>query len=88
MVYWRTQVVECVVKDFYLERFGVVLKVRYERHETLPPWIESIHIVVNGHPVGPDLLPLLHGTLVMVGPGAAEPFVSTILTEMENSYAS
>lgn len=69
------------------EHRGIYLRVDYE--PTVPPTFNSVRVVdANYRPIGPDLQPLLHDTLLVTTPamgGAdaeAQTFLSSIVEDL------
>jgi hypothetical protein len=62
---------------------GVLLRVEYTPDKVEGPTIHSVHVLDRRYRVvGPDLVPLLHDTLVLVAPGEAETFLSLIAGDL------
>ena len=70
-------------KQHIHDHVGILLNITYTPHRVEGPTIHDVHVLDDNYRcVGPDLVPLLHGTLVLVAPGEATPFLSLVAEEL------
>lgn len=73
----------CMAQTQVVEYAGVMFRVEYEEHPEDPITFYTVHVLDAAYrPVGPNLVALMDGMLIMTNATEAEPLLSRIAEEI------